>query len=117
MRPHRLWPTLASASRPDLEAYIYKALIDQFKFAIPELIFAHPDEFQPEDYYLLRMGKVMGIFNVVERGFNYVGVNFRGLEMQEPTSCHSVESNSIDDVLKSVIEPKHRIFKSVFSIM
>jgi len=80
-------------------------------------VFQYPDEFQPEDYYLIRMGKFLGIFNIVERGFNYVVLNFRGLEMQEPTSCHNLEANSIDDVVKSVIEGKNRLYSYSLSIM
>ena len=108
---------ISSSFKPDFESYLYKALLEQLKKQIKELIYRYPNEFHPEDYYLIRMGKFLAIFNVIERGFNYIGLNFRGLEMQEPTSCHNLEANSIDDIIKSVYDSKKIFYSHPLSIM
>lgn len=81
------------------------------------MVYSNPDEFQAEDFYLLRMGKFIGVFNVIERGAHYLGFCFRGLEIQEPTSCHNVEANSLDDIVKKVVEEKNFIYRNFLTIM
>lgn len=117
MRIRRLWDKLNSALNKDFEAYLYKGLLEEIKAPISELIYRFPDEFQPEDYYLIRMGKFLAIFNIIERGSHNLSLNFRGLEMQEPTSCHNLEANSIDNIIKSVFENKSYFYSHALTIM
>lgn len=84
---------------------------------LKNLVYVFPTEFYPEDYYLLRMGKFIILFNVIERGCNQIIASFRGLEIQEPTSCHNIEANSIDDIVKSVTDKNGFLYKGSFTIM
>ena len=101
----------------DFEAYLYKGLLEEIKGHLGELIYRFPDEFQSEDYYLIRMGKFLAIFNIIERGSNNICLSFRGLEMQEPTTCHNFEANSIDNIIKSVFENKTHFYSHSLTIM
>lgn len=40
--------------------------------------------------YIVRVSKYLVVCRVIERNIGYSIVEFRGLESQEPTSCHSV---------------------------
>jgi len=40
------------------------------------------------------------VIRVLSSGFGWVQIEVRGLEMQEPTSCHHIEAGKIDDTFK-----------------
>ena len=40
--------------------------------------------------FLIRMEKMVAWVQVLESGFGYFVVHIKGLELQEPTSCHHV---------------------------
>lgn len=76
-----------------------------------------PFDFNYESYYLLRCNKYVAIFNIVERGWNFVVFNMRGLELQETTSCHHLEAQHIDNIIKDIYEDKKKYYTHYLSIL
>ncbi|CAD8210057.1 unnamed protein product [Paramecium pentaurelia] len=47
-------------------------------------------------HYLIRIGKYLGIVQVLENQGGYAVIQFKGLESQETTSCHGIEAREVD---------------------
>eukprot|EP00931_Biecheleriopsis_adriatica_P043611 TRINITY_DN24927_c0_g1_i2.p1 TRINITY_DN24927_c0_g1~~TRINITY_DN24927_c0_g1_i2.p1 ORF type:complete len:1441 (-),score=280.08 TRINITY_DN24927_c0_g1_i2:63-4076(-) len=54
------------------------------------------------------------VVRVLSAGFGWVQVEVRGLEMQEPTSCHHVEAGKIDDAFAAAFTGVERERRSGF---
>ena len=55
-------------------------------------------------HYLVRFQDRLAWVQVLERGYLYMCISIKGLELQE-TSCHTVEATRIDDIFEETFEP------------
>lgn len=55
------------------------------------------------------------VVRILAAGFGWVTVEIRGLEMQEPTSCHHVEAGRVDDAFAHVLTGAAIMQSSLFS--
>jgi len=59
---------------------------------------------RPGSMFLCRSHERLAcVVRVLSAGYGWVSVEVRGLEMQEPTSCHHVEAGKIDDAFSEVL--------------
>jgi hypothetical protein len=49
--------------------------------------------------------RLLCMVRVLSAGFGWVQVELRGLELQEPTSCHNVEAGRVDDAFALAFDP------------
>ncbi|CAD8125957.1 unnamed protein product [Paramecium sonneborni] len=50
-------------------------------------------------HYLIRIGKYLGIMQLLEYQGGYAVIQFKGLESQETTSCHGIEAREVDRLM------------------
>ncbi|CAK84266.1 unnamed protein product (macronuclear) [Paramecium tetraurelia] len=52
-------------------------------------------------HYLIRIGKYLGVVQVLEYQGGYAVIQFKGLESQDTTSCHSIEAREVDRLVNA----------------
>ncbi|CAK8989375.1 Pecanex-like protein 4 (Pecanex homolog protein 4), partial [Durusdinium trenchii] len=100
-RPKRLWPRISSPSSAAAEGQFYAQLLPHVVNQLPTLV--RTDQVQLSRFgdtiLMMRFEKMIAWLCVLEAEAGYCLVYLKGLELQEPTSCHNVESNALDDFL------------------
>jgi hypothetical protein len=71
-----------------------------------------------DSYYLLRINKYIAMVYIMERGENYMVLSFKGLELQDTTSCHNVESQTFENIIEKHFEKRQScLFEQVLGSM
>ncbi|CAD8114394.1 unnamed protein product [Paramecium primaurelia] len=52
-------------------------------------------------HYLIRIGKYLGMIQILEYQGGYAVIQFKGLESQETTSCHGIEAREVDRLVEA----------------
>ena len=55
------------------------------------------------NFLLFRFEKMILIVQILERGFGYLKIHAKGLELLETTSCHHVEAGELDKLFTEAI--------------
>ena len=109
-RTQRFWPSLvnygSSYSKCEDTVYYQQAETEIMK-ALSICISAGATHVQPGTHLLLRFQDRLAIATVLEVGFRFCTVTFRGLELQE-TSCHTIEATRIDDIFETGYNPESK---------
>ncbi|EGR30113.1 hypothetical protein IMG5_141830 [Ichthyophthirius multifiliis] len=109
-RPKRFWERISSSNRQTNEAFIYEKFSKNLQKILGNFLLKK-SFLKVGDFYLLRFEKYIGIIQILECGNNYTIVQFKGLESQEMTSCHSIECNQIDRIIEETFIQKKCFFK------
>ncbi|OQR81302.1 pecanex 4 [Thraustotheca clavata] len=54
------------------------------------------------DIYIIRVDSYLAFLEILELGTTFCVVRFRGLELQETTSCHHLEASKLDEAIHKV---------------
>lgn len=103
-RPRRFWPSLTtfgSSYSKCADTVYYRQLEHEFARALSSTVTMGRTSICPGSHLLLRFQDRLSVASVLEVGYGYATVNFRGLELQE-TSCHTLEATRIDNIFESV---------------
>lgn len=52
--------------------------------------------------------RLVFVIQIIGSGLNWVGVELRGLEAQDPTSCHHIEANAVDQKFETSLKNKSK---------
>ncbi|XP_043930401.1 pecanex-like protein 4 [Protopterus annectens] len=104
-RPVRFWPgAVGRAACTCPESVYYQQMIPsllaslQTAFAMGSLGIPSPGS-----HFLCRFQDRLIWVLVLERGYTYISLNIKGLELQE-TSCHAAEAHRVDEVFEMAFE-------------
>lgn len=100
-RPFRLWSKLniiVSSEDGALYEQVFQHIFNKFSYLAKKGVLGH---LETGDYFLIRFEKMIVVIYIVESGVGYSNIVIKGLELQEPTSCHNVEASIIDEVIKN----------------
>ena len=103
-RPRRQWQVVStSETASSTDAALYKQLVPQLTKSLQWLVQRGVlGEVEPGACFMVRMETLVAAVQVLEVGFGRVVVSIRGLEQQEPTSCHNVEAGILDNVFAQI---------------
>lgn len=99
-RPQRIWPCVDSAGKSASSDWVFYQQISPvlLRELQKQLFHGVLSRCQPGDFLLARFQDRLLWISILERGLFYHNIVVKGLELQE-TSCHTVEAESIDDIL------------------
>ncbi|CAD8161444.1 unnamed protein product [Paramecium octaurelia] len=89
LRPYRNTINIQKHIQNSSEGSIYNAYLSK---AFNKMLSSQP----LWSHYLIRIGKYLGIIQVLEYQGGYAVIQFKGLESQETTSCHGIEAREVD---------------------
>ncbi|KRX07521.1 hypothetical protein PPERSA_11070 [Pseudocohnilembus persalinus] len=108
-RPKRIWPSLNSVVQSTGESSLYNKFTHNFQNKLQNIVNKYQYLFTPGKFFLIRIDKYLATLQILENGREYLVINIRGSESQDPVSCHSHEAMAIDDLTKEVFEKKNCI--------
>ncbi|CAD8127758.1 unnamed protein product [Paramecium sonneborni] len=89
LRPFRNVTQISKQITSSSEGSIYNSYLSK---AYDKLLCSEP----LWSHYLIRIGKYIGIIQLLEYQGGYAVIQFKGLESQETTSCHGIEAREVD---------------------
>ena len=103
-RPRRQWVTVSSSVEASTtDAALYQQLVPELSASLREMAASGTlGELEPGACLLVRMDTLVAGVQVLETGMGRWVVSVRGLEHQEPTSCHHVEAGVLDGVFEQI---------------
>ncbi|KAM3595359.1 uncharacterized protein V6R79_022366 [Siganus canaliculatus] len=108
-RPQRSWPGPVGTACPCPDSIFYQQMSGSLASAL-RTAFARGSlgSLAPGSHFLGRFQDRMVWIMILERGYGYLTVNIKGLELQE-TSCHTVEARRVDEVFEAAFERPERL--------
>lgn len=100
-RPRRTWPCYKASQADHMEAGYYEQVLPHILTALDRVFLEQSASRFGESMYLLRFEKMIAWVQILEFEFGYRVIHVKGLELQEPTSCHNVEANALDEIIRS----------------
>ncbi|KDO18500.1 hypothetical protein SPRG_16176 [Saprolegnia parasitica CBS 223.65] len=107
-RPRRFWSSYETWHDGEDGCY-YEHFFDALTLELPLLLgpasVLHQRSHEGgNDVYLVRVDDFLGLLEVLELSTDYCVVRFKGLELQETTSCHHLEASKLDDVIADAFD-------------
>eukprot|EP00040_Diaphanoeca_grandis_P026403 m.147793 g.147793 ORF g.147793 m.147793 type:complete len:1129 (-) comp30562_c0_seq1:67-3453(-) len=115
-RPRRFWPNPGHGASPKPETIYYEQITPKLAQLFAELAsLGQLGVVRDGSHHLLRFQDRTVHVQVLETGFDYTIVAFKGLELRETTSCHDLESTRIGEMFDDAfdedtiqMQPSHR---------
>ncbi|XP_062325580.1 pecanex-like protein 4 isoform X2 [Osmerus eperlanus] len=108
-RPQRSWPGPVGTACPCPDSVYYQQMSRSLAGALRTGFAAGSlGSLSPGSHFLGRFQDRVVWIVILERGYGYLTVNIKGLELQE-TSCHTVEARRVDEVFEGAFERPERL--------
>lgn len=103
-----MWPNLTAQSSSGSEGSVfYKQLVPKICSELENTI-TNGMLVTKSDFLLVRYQNRLIVVQIIERGYKYITLIARGLELQE-TSCHTIEAARVDDIFEDVLTKEKNI--------
>ncbi|GBG27816.1 Pecanex-like protein 4 [Hondaea fermentalgiana] len=100
-RPRRLWANCLPTRGLSPEAGYYQQMLPRLLDSlVKEPAALHSASRFGSTIFLVRFEKMIAWIQILEHEAGYSIAHVKGLEMQEPTSCHNVEANHLDALIE-----------------
>ncbi|OQR85632.1 pecanex-like protein 4 [Achlya hypogyna] len=104
-RPRRFWQAF-TPYHDGMDGTYYEHMFEALALDLPGLlapssVLCQRSPCVGRDVFFLRVDNFLGLLEVLELSATTAVVRFKGLELQETTSCHHLEASKLDDAIAS----------------